>query len=270
MVIDVCLEAVFPKLSYEKRIARIAACGFRAVEFWFHDWTAGATKATSGAKDAKVLRQACAASKIAINNMVVNAPDGSRGGALVAAGDRTRYLDRLAEVIAFAKECGCSKAITCAGQVQSGLTRARMRANMVKTLGLAAEIAEREKFTLFLEPLNTTVDHAGYYLDSSTEGAAVIREIGSKNVRLLFDVYHMQIMEGNVTTHIEQAIDVIGHFHSAGVPGRHELMEGELQYPYILKRIQSLGYKGAFGLEYFPALADHAVSLKKTRTYLNA
>jgi hydroxypyruvate isomerase len=96
-----------------------------------------------------------------------------------------------------------------------------------------------------------------------------VRAIASPNLRLLYDVYHMQIMEGSVIANIEENIDVIGHFHSAGVPGRHELMDGELNYQNIVRRIEAAGYTGAFGLEYSPALTDHAGSLRATRRYLD-
>src|SRR6185295_7328971 len=108
----------------------------------------------------------CRRYKISINNLVVNAPDGSFGGAPVKAGDRGQYLERLEEVIEFGAALGCRKAITCSGNVQPGLTRARMHANLENAFGQAAAIASKHGFTLLLEPLNTHMDHPGYYLDS--------------------------------------------------------------------------------------------------------
>ncbi len=269
MKYDVCMEMVFTDLPYEQRIAKIAAAGFDCVEFWFHDGTFNGKDCAGGAKDAKILKKACAAAGVTINNMVVNAPDGSLGGALVRAEDRSKYLDRLDEVIAFAAACGCRQAITCAGNLQPGLSRNAMRRNLEETLGRAADVAARKKFVLFLECLNTRTDHFNYFLDSSAEGAAIVRAIGSPHLRLLYDVYHMQIMEGSVIATIDENLDVIGHFHSAGVPGRHELWEGELNYPSIVRRIMAGGYQGAFGLEYSPAMPNHTQSLKKTRAYLS-
>ena len=267
--IDVCLEAVFTNLPTEKRIEKIARAGYRCVEFWFHDATFdGKECSRKQPKNAASLAAACKEHGITINNMVVNAPDGSFGGAPVKAADRNQYLERLEEVIEFASAVGCRRAITCSGNLQPGLTRARMRANLEKALGEAVAIARKKRFTLLLEPLNTHVDHAGYYLDSSVEGAELVRAIKSPNLRLLYDVYHMQIMEGNVIANIERNIDIIGHFHSAGVPGRGELFMGELNYPQILQRIAAKGYRGRFGLEYFPKLKDHLASLKKVRAYL--
>jgi len=256
MTIDVCLEMVHTDLPYDKRIEKIAAAGFKCVEFWFHD-----------AKDAAVLRQVCEATGVTINNLVVNSPDGSIGGGPVDSRDHGKYIERLHEVLAFAKAAGIGMGITCTGNLVADLSREQMRANLEKVYAEAAAIAEKNDFMLVIESLNTLVNHPGYYLDTSSEGADIVRAIGSPSLRLLYDVYHMQIMEGNVIANIEKNIDVIGHFHSAGVPGRHELMDCELNYVEILKRIDAAGYKGAFGLEYSPSY-DSADSLNATRAYL--
>lgn len=268
MKFDVCLEMVFTDLPYDLRISKIAACGFDNVEFWFHDGTFNGKDCGTGAKDAKLLKKACAAAGVRINNMVVNSPDGSLGGSLVCASDRNKYLERLDEVIAFAKACGCRKAITCTGNILPGVSRNQMRKAAEETLSRAAAVAEKHKFVLLLECLNTRTDHFNYFLDSSSEGAAITRAIKSPSLRLLYDVYHMQIMEGSIIANIEENLDVIGHFHSAGVPGRHELWDGEVNYHEIIRRIKAGGYKGAFGLEYSPAIKNHSKSLQQTRNFL--
>ncbi len=265
--VDVCIEMVFTELPYEQRIAEIAKCGFKTVEFWFHDATFDGAGCDTGTKDARVLKQVCGDSGASINNMVVNAPDGSFGGSPVDSGDFAKYIDRLHEVIAFSKAAGIGMAITCSGNLVPGLARPQMRANLEKAWAEAARIAEKESYTLVVEPLNTYVNHPGYYLDSSSEAAEVVRSINSPNFKLLYDVYHMQIMEGNVIANIEKNIDIIGHFHAACVPGRNELMNGELNYRAIIKKINDLGYTGAFGLEYSPTMPS-AQSLKSTRDFL--
>jgi len=269
MKVDVCLEMVFTDRPYTERVAKIAACGFDCVEFWFHDGTFNGCDCSAEPKDAAALKQVCADAGVTINNMVVNAPDGGLGGAPVSADDLPKYLTRLEEVIAFAKACGCRQAITCTGNLQPGVSRNRMRKNLEEALGRAAAIASRHDFMLFLESLNTRTDHFDYFLDSSAEGAAIVRAINSPNLRLLYDVYHMQIMEGSVIENITENLDVIGHFHGAGVPGRRELMDGELNYREIIRRIEAGGYTGTFGLEYVPRTTDHAESLCATRRYLD-
>jgi hydroxypyruvate isomerase len=129
-----------------------------------------------------------------------------------------------------------------------------MRSNLDKAFAEALELAEKNGFTFLLEPLNLKVDHPGFYLDSTAEAFEIIRKFDTPHLKLLFDMYHMQIMEGNIVANISDNIDMIGHFHVAGVPGRAEPHACELNYPYIFRQVDQLGYQGRFGLEYFPNL----------------
>lgn len=267
--IDVCLETVFTSLPVEKRLEKVAQAGYTAVEFWHKECTWNGVDLTGPAKDPKKLKAALDKYKLVAIDMVLNAWDATLGGSLVAPKDREIYLENLNETIKFAKDIGCSKLITCTGKEIKGKTHKEQRDSILATLSEAAKIAEREGFTLLLEPLNTYVDHPGYFLDSAKEGAEIVREINHPNVRLLYDIYHMQIMEGNIITTIERNIDIIGHFHAAGVPGRGELYLGELNYPCIIKRIDELGYDGYIGLEYFPNI-DSEASLRRIKESISA
>ena len=168
----------------------------------------------------------------------------------------------------FANEIGCPRGIILSGMIQEDLTVEQMNQNLRTAYSKAARMAEKAGVVLVIEPLNSLVDHGGYYLDKTEEAVKIIGEINSPNLKLLFDVYHMQIMQGNILDFIEKNIDIIGHFHSAGVPGRAELFDTEVNYPIIIKKIDELGYDGCFGLEYFPKL-DCTESLKKTLEYLS-
>lgn len=254
--IDVCIETMFNDLPLAERAKRVYDAGFDAIEFWFYDM--------GGDRKIGELASFCRSKDILINNIVANSPDGGIGGSLTDPADRPKYLARVKETIRVAKDIGCTKMITCTGNVREGVSTRDQRKIVVESLKAATEIAEKEGITLLLEPLNTAVNHPGYFLDSADEGAAICRAVWSPNMKLLFDVYHMQIMEGNIIARIEQHMDVIGHFHSAGVPGRHELDDGELNYPEIIRRIDALGYEGCFGLEYWPAL-DADESLRRMR-----
>ena len=254
--IDVCIEPLFTDLSLAERAKRVRDAGFDAIEFWFYDM--------GGDRGIGELAEYCRSTGMLINNIVANSPDGAIGGSLTDPADRRKYVERVRETIRVAKDIGCEKMITCTGNFRAGVSPEDLRRSVVDSLKAACEVCEPAGITLLLEPLNTAVNHPGYFLDSADEGAAIVREVGSPAMKLLYDVYHMQIMEGNVIARIEQHIDVIGHFHSAGVPGRHELDDGELNYPAILRRIDALGYKGLFGLEYWPALPDDE-SLRRMR-----
>jgi hydroxypyruvate isomerase len=252
----VCVEMMYQDLSLAERARRVYDAGFDAVEIWFYDM--------GGDRKIGELSSFCRSVNMTINDMVANSPDGGIGGSLTDPADRPKYIARVKETIRVAKDVGCEKLITCTGNFRQGVSREEQRRSVVDSLKAACEVAESEGITLLLEPLNTLVDHKGYFVDSADEGAAICREVGSQSMKLLFDVYHMQIMQGNVIARIEQHMDVIGHFHAAGVPGRHELDSGELNYPEIMRRIDQLGYQGMFGLEYRPALAPDE-SLRQMR-----
>jgi hydroxypyruvate isomerase len=254
--IDVCIEPLFTDLSLAERAKRVWDAGFDAIEFWFYDM--------GGDRKIGELASFCRSTGLLINNIVANSPDGGVGGSLTDPADRPKYIERVKESIRVAKDIGCEKMITCTGNFREGVSREEQRRSIVDGLKAACEVCEPEGITLLLEALNTTVNHPGYFLDSSDEGAAICREVGSPAMKLLYDVYHMQIMEGNIIARIEQHLDVIGHFHSAGVPGRHELDDGELNYREILRRIDDLGHKDLFGLEYWPSLPEDE-SLRRMR-----
>jgi len=122
-----------------------------------------------------------------------------------------------------------------------------------ENLAYLSEMAEKAGVTLVLELLNSKVDHLGYQCDHSDWGVKVIRLVGSRRVKLLYDIYHMQIMEGDIIRTIRENYSWIGHYHTAGVPGRHEIDETqELYYPAILRTILETGYDGYIGQEFVP------------------
>lgn len=124
--------------------------------------------------------------------------------------------------------------------------------SMVRTLTAAAKMAEENEITLNLEALNTFTDHVGNFLASTRMAAEVVRLIGSPNLKVLYDVYHMQINEGNLCWNIKTFGDTFGHVHIADVPGRHEPGTGEINYPAVLRALDATGYTGIVGCELFP------------------
>jgi hydroxypyruvate isomerase len=266
--LDVCIDTFFTDLPAHERIRRIADCGYAAIEFWFWDHEFDGRTLTDTPKDVDAVARVCRERSIAVNDIVVNSADGAIGGHLVRAEDRSRYLDRLSHTIEVARKLGCTKLITCAGNEQPGVSRARQSEALVATLVEAEKLARTAGMVLLLEPLNARVDHPGCFLTGTDDGFAAVRAVNSPHVRLLFDVYHMQIMQGNILDTVLPNLDLIGHFHSAGVPGRHELYTGELDYRNIVRAIGAAGYRGRFGLEYFPTV-DHAQSLAAVREFLS-
>jgi len=265
---DVCLECFFTDLPYEDRIRKIAALGFDCVEFWHPEGTwNGYSIDENMPKDAEVLRQVCDETGVTVAGFVLNAWDGLYGGCPVNADDHGKFIDQVHKMIDFAKKIDCHSAVIMSGTLVDGLTRAQMRQNMERAFGEALAIAEKADFTLLVEPLNTPVDHAGFYLDSTAEAVELVRGFNSASMKMVYDIYHMQIMDGNVVDTIRENVDIIGQMHVAGVPGRHEPDECELNYPFIFSKADEFGYRGRFGLEYFPTI-DSAESLKRQRVLL--
>ena len=161
------------------------------------------------------------------------------------------YLAGLKESIEAAKILDCHILISQVG-ADTGQPRAMQHNYLCDGLKKAAEMLETNGITLVIEPLNTAVDHPGYYLSSSKEAFDIVKEVNSENIKVLFDIYHQQITEGDIIRSIRENIAWIGHFHAAGNPGRHELDSGELNYSNIFREILKSGYTGFIGLEYFP------------------
>ena len=146
---------------------------------------------------------------------------------------------------------------------RGGLDEAEGAANCAAGLKELARDAERHGVTILLEILNSKVDHADYQFDRMAWGVGVVQAVGSPRLKILYDVYHAQIMEGDVIRTIREHIDRIGHFHTGGVPGRHEI-DGtqELNYAAVCKAIADAGYRGYVGQEFVPA-RDPLTSLRE-------
>src|SRR4051812_28904408 len=123
--------------------------------------------------------------------------------------------------------------------------------------------AEKKGVTLILELLNSKIDHKDYMCDHSAWGVEVCKQVGSENLKLLYDIYHMQIDEGDVIRTIQNNHQYFGHYHTGGVPGRHEIDDTqELYYPAVMKAIVAAGYKGYVAQEFIPTKQDKIGSLR--------
>jgi hydroxypyruvate isomerase len=136
--------------------------------------------------------------------------------------------------------------------------------NCVEGLKQIVGLAEKKGVILQMELLNSKIDHKDYMCDRSAWGVELVKRIGSPNFKLLYDIYHMQIDEGDVIRTIRNHHESFGHYHTGGVPGRNEIDERqELYYPAIMKAIVATGYKGYVAQEFIPADADPIASLRK-------
>ncbi|MBK7869738.1 MAG: TIM barrel protein [Saprospiraceae bacterium] len=136
--------------------------------------------------------------------------------------------------------------------------------NCAKGLDKVVKHAEQKGVMVVMELLNSKVDHKDYQCDKTPWGAALVDKIGSPQFKLLYDIYHMQIMEGDVIATVRKYKDYISHFHTAGVPGRHEINDTqELNYKAIMKAIVDLGFKGYVAQEFIPVSQDKIAALKE-------
>ena len=244
MRFSICLEMIYPELDFAARAGWTREAGFTTVEFW--GWEG---------KDLAVLRTLVA------QGLAVATFSGQRRGSLVNRDDWEVYRAEVRASIPVARSLGCDRLMLLtqeelpdgsARPAPPHLTRAEQRANVVRGLAALATVAEQEGITLLLEPLNTRVDHPGFFLDSARDGFAIVEEVGSPHVRLLYDIYHMEVMERDSTQTLLRHLPLVGHIHIADVPGRHEPGTGKLDFHRILRAVSDAGYAGAVGFEFAP------------------
>lgn len=235
-----CIEALYRDVPFIDRIEKVAAVGMKAFEFW--GWSNKDIDAIKNAKDKCGLEVATFGSDV--------------GGPLVDPSNRDKLPDALKRSVEVAHKLDCNRMLVTTGNEIEGVRRGNQHQSIIDGLKVAAEILEPEGITLCLEPLNILVNHKGYYLYTSEEGFQIVDAVGSPNVRLLYDIYHQQITEGNLIATITANIDKISHFHVADVPGRHEPGSGEINYRNVFKSISESGYDGFVGLEFWPECPD--------------
>ena len=167
------------------------------------------------------------------------------------------------KTIPLAAAAGCPNLICFSGNRQ-GMSDEQGLDNCAAGLKRFIALAEKHNVTVCMELLNSKVDHPDYMCDHTAWGAELCRRVGSERFRLLYDIYHMQIMEGDVIRTIQTYQQHIGHYHTGGVPGRHEIDETqELCYPAIMQAILGTGFKGYVAQEFVPRGPDPLASLEK-------
>ncbi len=205
------LDSVFENQDIVKSMRELRQLGFQAFEFW--NWW------EKDLKDIQIEKQLLQLKVAAIATKFISLTDPAK---------RQEYVEGLRQTIAVARMLDCSIIVSQVGQEIVGITRYLQHQSIVEGLKTCVPMLRESGIKLVIEPLNTIVDHPGYYLYSAQEGFRIVDEVNSPYVKILYDIYHMQIMEGNIISTIMNNIDKIGHFHVAGVPGRHEPYFGEL------------------------------------------
>jgi hydroxypyruvate isomerase len=191
------------------------------------------------------------------------------GGTIAESMNRVENHDAIEAAfrknIPLAAKAGVPNVITFSGN-RKGMSDEEGARNTVLGLNRVKKIAEDNNVTICLELLNSKVNHKDYMADHTAWGAAVMHEVNSPHVKLLYDIYHMQIMEGDLIATITANIGVLGHFHTGGVPGRHQLDHNqEIQYDAVMKGIADAGYQGYVAHEFLPTI-DPVTALRQAVT----
>ena len=247
--LSVCIEMFWRNLPVEERIRRVKAAGYQAFEFW--GWQD---------KELDKIRAAKQETGLAVAALCTE-PD----FCLVDRVDDQAVVDGVVESAAVAHSLGCKTLIVTTGNVLADETFEITRRRVVRKLKKMAQAAADHGVVLVLEPLNPLVDHPGYWLSKMSAAVDIIQEVDSPALKILDDLTHQQVTEGNLIANLTLYAPWIGHFHVAGVPGRHELAGGELDYRNIFAAISQTGYTGYVGLELSP-VGDDESALKQALT----
>ncbi len=242
MKFSACIDMMFQYKEFPDRFAEVKNCGIDAVEFW--KWTN---------KDMDLVCEKLAENSLAFSIFNIDSTneslsyDLSRG--ILNKGRKKELVDAFYESVPVYKRLNAGGMIVLIGERIDGMSDEKQNENILECLCEVAPHAEKENINLFVEPLNA-VDRQNYYMPYSAPLFDILRKVGSKNVKMLYDIYHQQTTEGHLRATIHENIDLIGHFHVADSPGRHEPGTGDINYPGLLSSIATLPYDGYIGLEY--------------------
>ena len=246
--LSVCIEMFWPELPFDQRIVKVKEAGYSAFEYW-----------DSSNKEMDAIRTAQKATGLAVAGMV-----SEPGFALTTYGNEAAHIAGLRATAAEARSLGCSTLIVTAGNNWPGESVEITRRRVVRKLTQMAAVAQEEGMTLCLEPLNVQVDHPDYWHTTMAQAADIVHEVNSPHLKILYDIYHQQLTEGNLLNNLRRYLPLIGHIHVAQVPGRVELGSGEIDYRTVFAAIDQTGYTGYVGLEFRPQI-DAMVALEEAQ-----
>ena len=237
------LTFLFNELPFMERFAAAAHAGFKAVEYMApYPYVAHELKA---ALHANGLVQA-------LFNLPAGDWDNGERGTACIPGREAEFRDGVARAIAYAQTLDCKKINCLSGKLPAGVSREAARTALIGNLTYAAAALKREGIMLVMEPINS-FDIPGYFVNRTAEALDILDAVGSDNLFIQYDVYHAQRMEGELGNTLKNHLSRIGHIQIADTPGRHEPGTGEINYAWLLRHIDAIGYDGWIGCEYKPA-----------------
>lgn len=236
------LSMMFQEVPFLDRFEAAAHAGFRAVEYLFpYDYPAA--ELAGRLRDHRLEQ--------ALFNLAPGDWSSGERGLTALPGRESEFEKSIAEAVAYAGALGCPQVHAMAGIPPAGTPRDAAHAVYVRNLRRAAAELKAHGIRLLIEPINTR-DMPGFFLSTSTQGRQVIAEVGSDNLFLQADLYHWQVMEGDLAERLRSNAALIRHVQIAGNPGRHEPDSGEINYPYLFELLDELHYGGWVGCEYKP------------------
>ena len=242
------LTMMFTELSFLERFAAAARTGFTGVEFLFpYDFEAP--------QIADALRSN-GLSLVLHNLPAGDWASGERGIACLPS-RVDEFRAGVGRAITYATALGCPRVNCLAGLLATGADARQARSTLIANLRFAAAELQAAGLALLLEPVNTR-DVPGFFVSRNRDALAIIDEVDADNLTLQFDIYHTQVMDGDLARAFEAALPRIGHVQLADNPGRHEPGTGEINYPFLFKRLDELGYAGWIGCEYKPRTTTEA------------
>jgi hydroxypyruvate isomerase len=236
------LTMMFTEVPFPERFAAAAKAGFQGVEFLF-------PYEIPPQKVGRLLKHH------ALQNVLFNLPPGNWGvgerGIASLPGRESDFRESVAVAIAYALVLGTPCLHAMAGLLPAGADRQQHRIVYVENLRYAARELAKHGRTLVIEPINTR-DIPGFFLNSQAQAHAICEAVGEPNIKVQMDLYHAQIVEGDLAVTLRKYIQRVGHIQIASVPERHEPDEGEVNYPYLFRLLDELQYDGWIGCEYKP------------------
>ena len=235
------VESWWTDLDFMDRFERAAEAGFRAIEFWSYE---------RSDRDVGAIAAKCRSLGLDVIQFT-----GWGAPSLADTRNHAEFRRRMQTVVDVAEELDAPMFTIVGHQVVDGVDQAASVSNIERALTSVAPLLEAAGRTAILEPFNP-VDHQGHFLNGSPDALAICRTIDSPAVKINWDLYHMQLTEGNLIASLRDGIDQVGYVQIADVPGRHQPGTGEINYTRVFAALDDMGYKGPVGLECWPQGGD--------------
>jgi len=243
------------KGSFEEKLETAARSGVQSVEMVgeYANWTDA---------DIARIKKLTHSFRLGMDALIATPDWNKRPVSMVDPTQHDNFLTDVRNAITFAQKLEVPQILLMSGNAIPGRTHDEQYASLLEAAKRAGDLVAAANLTAIVEPLNSLVNHKGFFLTTCVEGAKLIRQVDNPHVRLLFDIYHEQVQDGNVIRTLTEAADIVAVFHVADNPGRNDPGTGEINYRNVYKAIQKTGYSGYVAMEYLP-LGEPVQSLTK-------